>query len=425
MSLRPKPPGNAISITSKEASEPIPCPSRFQSVLAVGKEPLQPTGPKRGNDDALKDAKRVRLPVRVLNYVLAPGTTEGPLYELADVNDRVETRNEVVSMPWYDKLETFYSMEKVLTAILEGTRSASARIPGMAQSWLLTLPSYKPVWYVSPHVLENENEYQGGSRVGTKRGAGWADTYDWQKTAQTVDTSTGDLVEFRMRAEIEKRVSAHGPLMFFEDGRPCNPMGRTGRCGRGDLGLWGVNNAADPLVYRLHPKDVKTLQVALIQRRDDSKAIAVPGGMLEGGLDVSATLFNEFREEAAANMTEGDELMVALRSVFEHQGVEVYRGFVTDPRTSDDAWIETVAKSFFLPPSIGDKFELQAGDDATRAAWVDVKHVLNAAGNKGNYFLTDAEPSFLRGKYVYASHIEYITEGAKAATVSLDPYLRK
>jgi 8-oxo-dGTP pyrophosphatase MutT (NUDIX family) len=425
MSLRSQPSGNAISNTSKEASESIPRPSRFQAVLAVGKEPLQPTGPKRGNDDALKDAKRVRLPVSVLNYVLAPGMTEGPLYELADVNERVETRTELVGMPWYDKLEQFYSMEKVMMAIFEGTRSSSARAPGIAQSWLLPLPSYKPVWYVSPDVLANENEYQGGSRAGTKRGVGWADTYDWQKTAQVVDTSTGDLVEFSMRAEIEKRVSAHGPLVFFDDGRPCNPMGRTGRCGRGDLGLWGVNNAANPLVYRLHPEDRTTLQVALIQRRDDSNAIAVPGGMLEGGLEVSATLFKEFREEAAANMTEGDELMAALRSVFEHQGVEVYRGFVTDPRTSDDAWIETVAKSFFLPPSIGDKFELQAGDDATRALWVDVKHVSNAAGNRGSYFLPDAKPSFLRGKYVYASHIGYITEGANVATVSSDPYLRK
>lgn len=34
------------------------------------------------------------------------------------------------------------------------------------------------------------------------------------------------------------------------DGIPRNPIGRTGVCGRGQLGKWGPNHAADPVVTR-------------------------------------------------------------------------------------------------------------------------------------------------------------------------------
>lgn len=34
------------------------------------------------------------------------------------------------------------------------------------------------------------------------------------------------------------------------DGRPLNPIGRTGLTGRGVLGKWGPNHAADPIVTR-------------------------------------------------------------------------------------------------------------------------------------------------------------------------------
>lgn len=48
-------------------------------------------------------------------------------------------------------------------------------------------------------------------------------------------------------------------------GRPLNPIGRTGISGRGFLGRWGPNHAADPVVSRI--KDGK-LQFVGIQRRD-------------------------------------------------------------------------------------------------------------------------------------------------------------
>ena len=45
-------------------------------------------------------------------------------------------------------------------------------------------------------------------------------------------------------------------------------------------------------------------------------------------------------------------------------GRQVYRGYVDDPRHTDNAWIETTAFHFHCPPEIGDKLPLAAGDDA-------------------------------------------------------------
>lgn len=36
----------------------------------------------------------------------------------------------------------------------------------------------------------------------------------------------------------------------IENGYPLNPIGRTGISGRGVLGRWGPNHAADPVVTR-------------------------------------------------------------------------------------------------------------------------------------------------------------------------------
>ena len=46
------------------------------------------------------------------------------------------------------------------------------------------------------------------------------------------------------------RTSAHGPYAVTQDGFPRNPMGRTGISGRGLLGRFGPNHAADPVVTR-------------------------------------------------------------------------------------------------------------------------------------------------------------------------------
>jgi ADP-ribose pyrophosphatase len=163
---------------------------------------------------------------------------------------------------------------------------------------------------------------------------------------------------------IERRLTFEGPLQFEEGnaslepnggrGRPLNPRGRTGLAGRGLLGKWGPNHAADPIVTRLHPT-TNQLQMVAIERADQPGVWALPGGMVDEGETVSETVQREFRAEVG-NIPdpEGQRLFEeATGRLFASGGTVVYRGYVDDPRTTDHAWIETTAFHFHCPPEIG------------------------------------------------------------------------
>ncbi|PAV59939.1 hypothetical protein WR25_17396 [Diploscapter pachys] len=90
------------------------------------------------------------------------------------------------------------------------------------------------------------------------------------------------------------RKSHNGTYEIDKDGRPLNPQGRTGFMGRGVLGRWGPNHAADPLVTRVKNG---TLQFVAIKRGDTGNW-ALPGGMVDAGEEISETVKREFREEA-------------------------------------------------------------------------------------------------------------------------------
>ncbi|XP_072921464.1 ADP-ribose pyrophosphatase, mitochondrial-like isoform X3 [Hemitrygon akajei] len=141
------------------------------------------------------------------------------------------------------------------------------------------------------------------------------------------------------------------------NGFPRNPCGRTGLKGRGLLGRWGPNHAADPIVTRWKKEGGKTvihncsgkpiLQFVAICRRDN-KEWAIPG---------------------------------------------VYKGYVDDPRNTDNAWMETVAMNFHdeTGDSVG-KLNLQAGDDAGAVKWMDIEEK----------------------QKLYASHTDFLHQVARA-----------
>jgi ADP-ribose pyrophosphatase len=140
--------------------------------------------------------------------------------------------------------------------------------------------------------------------------------------------------------------------------RPRNPRGRTGTTGRGLLGKWGANKAADPIVLR-RSSDGNT-QMAAIRRADTG---AIPGGMVDDGEHISAALKREFTEEAASKC---DPALVA--DIF-GCGLKVYEGYVDDPRNTNNAWMETSVYVYKAPSTV---IELCAGSDATRARWINV-----------------------------------------------------
>lgn len=87
---------------------------------------------------------------------------------------------------------------------------------------------------------------------------------------------------------------------------PLNPRGRTGLRGRGALGRWGPNHAADPIVTRWQPGGENILEFIAIKRRDTGEW-AIPGGMVDPDEHVNLTLRREFGEEAMASLEVSDK----------------------------------------------------------------------------------------------------------------------
>ncbi|GBG26202.1 ADP-ribose pyrophosphatase, mitochondrial [Hondaea fermentalgiana] len=207
--------------------------------------------------------------------------------------------------------------------------------------------AYNPVDFTHQAVLDNNNKVKEN---------GWADP---------------DLDEMDL-AEIEQRMTYHGKV-FLQDGRPRNPVGRTGMVGRGLLGKWGPNHAADSIVTRYCPKRPDVLQMVAIQRQDTGHW-ALPGGMVDPGESVPVAMKREFIEEAG-NVDMTHEKLAAHRKKLDQlfeQGTEIYCGYVDDPRNTDNAWMESAFIHFHCDKELGDNIPLAAGDDAQSVRWLDV-----------------------------------------------------
>lgn len=260
-------------------------------------------------------------------------------------------------------------------------------------SWSVDFPAYAPTKFTGESVVKQQKSPECPS--------GWADpptiheiihgkkvsVADELRIGQENVDKFGIEVAGKMAAESDTklRFSHHGRISHFDsEGYPLNCGGRTGIDGRGSLGNWGPNHAADPVVARVTTKKSgeRVLQFALIWRKHDQQW-AFPGGMVEAGQHITDTRTREFGEEAMALMDASDEagkkaIEERLARVF---GAEpepedyLYKGLVDDPRNTDKSWMETVAILTLLEGENA-RLELKAGDDAAKARWVDYERGL-------------------------------------------------
>jgi len=154
--------------------------------------------------------------------------------------------------------------------------------------------------------------------------------------------------------------------------RPQNPIGRTGLSGRGTLGHWGGNPAVDALLIRQNPEDASIPEIFLIWRRAD-RTLALPGGMQEGA-DLTEALKKEVTEEVGSEIT---------KLLPEKSQTIVYRGYVDDPRNTDNAWMETTAFALFFNQEEARRMptKLTPTDthevDAAKCGWFPLNSFLN------------------------------------------------
>jgi hypothetical protein len=232
----------------------------------------------------------------------------------------------------------------------------------------------EPVYFTSPIVIKNIKS--------DSRPNGWAhpmwDTMSEIEKNQIIKSRDSKLFpywewEFRKFKNCDENYTG-----------PINPKGETGMIGRGLLGKYGPNYAADPIVTRMNNG---ILEMVAIQR-SDTKEWAIPGGMVEKGMSVSQTLQKEFSEEALGNYIKSneksgqsdfdfEEYVIKLNKFTEEmdklfsEGTVIYEGWVDDPRNTDWAWMETTAKHFHISDdSVLHDIELRAASDAVGVKWL-------------------------------------------------------
>ena len=162
----------------------------------------------------------------------------------------------------------------------------------------------------------------------------------------------------------ENKTLHDAELVDESSGMPRNPRGRTGISGRGLLGKWGPNHAADPIVTCY--KDGKLMFIA--EKRIDTQQMAIPGAMVNAGEVIGHKLRSQFsaadaqrkahlpdstsnptRPEAELEMPLFELLGVPPETKQNRRGpkgVLIFSGYVDDPRNTDNAWCESRAVHF-------------------------------------------------------------------------------
>lgn len=229
--------------------------------------------------------------------------------------------------------------------------SYGTRAPvGDVADW--TAPEYAPNFYEMPSFASSA----------TVERPAWADPPHVAKAE----------LDRRLTYENAKLISLVSSACVFDATRGLylNPKGKTGMTGRGILGRYGPNHAADVIVTRLH---AGKFQALLVEKKLEggATAFAWPAGMVEAGESVPVALRRELTEEAVA---EGDAVEQLFRECRE---CVIYAGHVDDWRNTDVAWMETNAVHYHATEAVGDALELKVRDtdEIQRSMWVDMELV--------------------------------------------------
>lgn len=268
--------------------------------------------------------------------------------------------------------------------------------------WTQEYPEYNPTMFTHPIVLKESIKLNG-----------WADNMDPAKIINIISSRksyTGpiNLQKIFLSLINENNEYENTPVERYV---PENPEGRTGMVGRGLLGKWGPNQAADPiLLYKSSLKKdddndgdtnetkTKTKTKFLGIKRGDTSEWAIPGGMVDYGEAVSLTLRRELEEETGNVSDEHKkERKIILDKLFTdgpHKKL-VYKGYVDDPRNTDNAWMETTVVAFLCSEDVVKNLKVKAGDDAKNVDWI-------TCDNSDNRYMN-----------LYASHKYFVDQAIK------------
>ena len=229
--------------------------------------------------------------------------------------------------------------------------------------------------------MEDEQAVQYHDSLSVKRnarglpsGEGWADPEDMpgeevmqkRKTWRRVSHVAWILVPLN-EANVQQDAK----------GLPVNPYKHLVLHGRGDLGLFGPNHAADPIITRDGSKDEPehVRYVLVIKRKPQidvpsDRLVALPGGFVEEGEGFQTGAIREALEEAVLG---GEDVFDFLKDRVRNM---TFAGFVDDPRCKyKNAWIETACFHGHLTYEESQRLRIRTDGDAeetTSAFWMKI-----------------------------------------------------
>ncbi|EHB07745.1 ADP-ribose pyrophosphatase, mitochondrial [Heterocephalus glaber] len=114
--------------------------------------------------------------------------------------------------------------------------------------------------------------------------------------------------------------------------------------------------------------------------------------MVDPGEKISATLKREFSEQALDSLqksrAEKRELEEQVHKLFSQEHLGICKGYVDDPRNTDNVWMETEAVNYQGETGeIMDNQPLEAGDDAGKVKWVDISDRLKLCASHSQSFI--------------------------------------
>ena len=198
----------------------------------------------------------------------------------------------------------------------------------------------------------------------------------WADPAVVLSSEVGSRLIFDIKGNATT-VSAICKLDEATD-RFLNPFGHTGVRGRGLLGCWGPNHAADNIVTRRSPEGTG-FEVMLVRKRvgDSSSCLAFPAGMVDPGKTVVQTMRAELTQEAVVDDSGTGSSYVDRLFSSECDRGSIYKGQVDDWRNTDNAWMVTTANWFHATPEVAAGLRIGVADteEIESAAWYRIDKV--------------------------------------------------
>lgn len=196
-----------------------------------------------------------------------------------------------------------------------------------AREWNRPDPNYRAVGYTAPEVLQDPKADPGLISM------------------QRPGTVLFNQVDKTSRPPVDRR--SHIGQYEVVAGLPICPLGRTGISGRGAFRRWGPNHE---VIVAICKKGDKGELLVLAVGTEGMGSYGLPHRPVPDGGESQSTVYLTLMDIVYGGTANADTnaLYDELSAKLSSGEKTVFKGIASDPRNTDNAWVETTATRFFL-----------------------------------------------------------------------------